>query len=407
MEEQELLKIFEEERYQLSNYLKKDYRYDHLKNLLLKIEKDKGPLFIKKMFLGQIGIESNKQQAIYELPTKELIDAIKFICDYLEIKDIEEIAAGMGLLSCMLKFGLGESYNVSASDGKRWIETSSSNKYYPVEGKLFLNYCLDSTFSFQNKLLIISWIPCGDLTDIFKIIKDKNPENIIIIGNMFDQELYSVINSKLNSYNYKKIGIPVKQLCFKDNSLNNYSKSSFMFVTNNNEFNFEKFMLSFKLKCDNCLNKKYICKDNDILLDIIVENFHSYDFLVNAINSDDNSKDIIKEIYYCIKKKITVPQYFKDLAEFTFWFDRIKDKKMPINIKDYSKFIEYKKLIEKLTEDNGINNLKNKGVLPSWIVDRTQADQYLWLDYSTSNKKWKSGYQNFRLEFTLIYSQYR
>ena len=80
---------------------------------------------------------------------------------------------------------------------------------------------------------------------------------------------------------------------------------------------------------------------------------------------------------------------------------------MPLHIKDYEKFSRYKKVINELNNENGLEDLKNKNILPNWINDRTNADQFLWLDYSTENKKWKSGYQNFRLEFGIVYSQYR
>ena len=170
MEEQRMFKILTENRSELGNFLKENYSYEYLRNLLDEIEKDKGPTFIKKLFLGNIGFEFNKQHAIYELPTRELILTIKFICDFLNIKNIEELGAGMGLLSCLLKFELGDNYNVCATDGKRWSETSSSNKYYPITGKLFLNYCLDHSFSFDDKLMIISWLPLNDISDILNLI---------------------------------------------------------------------------------------------------------------------------------------------------------------------------------------------------------------------------------------------
>lgn len=408
MAEDELLNIFEEDRTKLSSFLQKDFRYNYLKDLLLQIEKDKGSPYIKKLFLGRVGLEHNKQQAIYELPTMELILTIKYICEYLNIKEIEEIAAGMGLLSAMLKFQLGDNYNVNATDGKRWIETSMSNKYYPMTVKLFLNYCLDQSINFDDKLVIISWLPLNDITDFLNLIKDKRPKNLIIIGNMTDQDLYSLLIQKLNNHNYKKVGIPVKQICYKDNFYNDYSRSSMLFASNDPDFNMENFLLNLKLNCEPCLKQKQNYNDKEVIADIIVEKFHAYPFLIEKLYKGETEfKDLVTSLCYCIKKKIKIPEYLKDFSDYQFWFDRIKDLKMPLHIKDYEKFSRYKKVINELNNENGLEDLKNKNILPNWINDRTNADQFLWLDYSTENKKWKSGYQNFRLEFGIVYSQYR
>ena len=241
-----LYEILRSNRGQLGNFLKDNCEYEYLKKQLIDIENSTEDVkIVEKIFLGKIGQENYKNRAIYELPTSELLTIINFIMNFLGIKHVEELSAGVGLLSYMLSYKLGNEYTVVASDGNRCSQTYNTNKYYTVQSKQFLHYCLDDDFNFDNKLLLISWIPDNDLQDLITLIDKKKPKYIIIIGNGY-------LNKHLYPIDYQTVIIPVKQLCFKDYYRTNmyYSndscKSHMIVMTNDSDMNINNLLLNIK-----------------------------------------------------------------------------------------------------------------------------------------------------------------
>lgn len=401
MSSTDLLSIFETNRNALSDFLKNNCKYDYLKQLFSEIEHDKGHDIIQKLFLGTHGMEVNKQKAIYELPTDELLTIIKFICETINVYKIEEFAAGMGLLSCMLRHKLDHNYSIQASDGKRWIETANSAKYYPVSGRLFLDYYFDNSFIWNDKVMIISWAPSNELNDLFKLLETKRPKYLIAIGNVLNKEIYDTIFSNLTQNHYNHVIIPVKQICYKDHMFNDYSKSTLLFATLDDNINITKMLLEIKVKFPNHLMPKHQTTDIDILTDIIIDRFHNYTFLLNNLQSTNRRKKIAEIIEYCLKQKKQVPNYFTSLDEFTFWYEKTLQRQFPLLINDYKKFCEYRQYINKINSDNGLVELKTDNILPDWITDIRTAEQFIWLDFSTTFKKWKSNMNAFTMEFSL------
>ena len=73
----------------------------------------------------------------------------------------------------------------------------------------------------------------------------------------------------------------------------------------------------------------------------------------------------------------------------------------PRAINKHSKFIEYRKLMEALESDIGLQELVNKNMLPQWISTAQAAKHYLWLDFSSNYKNWKVSYHMFIGELRL------
>lgn len=414
MASQELYNILKFERNALPEFLKLNCKYDYLKSLLIKLENDninkeeKELNLIKALFLGQLGNESNKQRAIYELPTEELMVVIKYICDFLNIKHIEEVAAGQGLLSYMLKYYLGDDYNVVATDGFRWMETVHNTMYYPVSNKLLLTYCLDN-ISFDDKLLIISWVPENDASDFWKLLETKSPKNIVIIGCPYDNHIFD-LRIQLDNRGYTSVGIPTKQLCYRDYfKYNKYypkdsSRSSIIFATNDAS-NINTMLLNMKLKHDNCLCKK-ITKISDklILQDIIVNNIGNY-YLLDSLEDNMKFKKLLKFIPKLLQISAIVPTYLRKYKEFVFWSTKIIQNKYPLNISTREKFKEYKQNIIMLnTNQDAYLDLINQNVIPSWVSNIDDAEKCIWLDFSHSSKKWKESRNIFLVTFNNLYA---
>jgi hypothetical protein len=392
-----LYDILKNNRQQLPDFLKKDCSYEYLKKLLKDIENENinNPKIIEKLFLGKIGQENNKEKAIFELPTNELLTTIKFIIEFLCISHIEELCAGTGLLACMLKYKLDDNYTVIATDGNRWIQTSNNKKYYPVQNKQFLHYCLDENL--DNKLLIISWLPDNDLEDLKLLINKKKPKYIIIIGNGY-------LNSFIHPNNYKTVIISTKQVCYKDYYFTNIfypddtSKSHIALMINDPNVNIDNLLIQIKFKYGNCLNKKLILDDKMIYQDMVRNYIMNIKLALELIKLTNNNdiKKIIKAFMTIMKHDHKVPIYLETYDEFIFWFTLQSTHKYPLLISNRDKFDEFKNYMNILSGANGIEELKNKGILSEWIVSHNDAENFIWLDFSKDVKYWKNSMNEFR-----------
>lgn len=395
MENIDLFEILKTYRINLCIYLKKHCEYDYLRKKLIEIEK-MNQCTIKDLFLGKIGNEINKQTAFYELPTFELLNVIIFLCKSCGLNQIEELASGIGLLSTMLKY-----YNndiiINTTDGNRWIETS--NKLCNVKSKLFLEYYFDNNMNFDDKLLIISWIPDNEMEDFIILLQHKHPLYIIIIGNILNKKKYNCIYEKLKQLKYSFCGIPVKQICYKDyycnNKYNNY-KSMLLFATLA-DININKLLITLKIDLGHCLTKKInLISDNEILDDVII-NYEK----PNLLNIDTKNKIVeLYEIFkYIHSNSLNIPNFIDNFNDFKIWYIKASVKKYPLNITTKEKFNEYIDCLKILLDTNGLNILKENFIIPDWIDDLTTAEKFIWLDFSTTKKEWKQSFEKFIDEF--------
>lgn len=405
MASNQLLHTLKTNRINLPEELKKDYRYDSLQKKLLEIEQNEDNMkVIRDLFLGQIGIESNKQLAFYELPTYELLTIIKCITQFIGINNIEEIGSGIGLLASMLKHH-DESLSITASDGNRWIETSGK-KYYDISSKLFLEYCINNAISFDNKILLISWIPKMEMPDFIALITKKKPKYVIIIGDILNTNSYNGLYTAFHNLNYKFCGIPAKQICYRDSYLYNNitGHSSTLFATCDNNLNLTNLLTSIKEQFGDCLaNKVSEIADISVLRDVIIK-FFDRKFLLENLN-EQTCKYYVKELYFLLQKKIKIPEYIRNYDEYKFWFDKIKHKMYPHKINDRSKFIEYKGYMDILNNNDGLNELKNIGVLSDWVSTVSIAEKFIFNEFSSNHKQWKVSRNSMTLEFQLIHNR--
>lgn len=402
MENSELYDIFTSNREKLGEFLKSNCEYEHLKKLLINMEMNNGmnESIIKKAFIGTVGLESNKQKAIYELPTNELLSIIQFICEFRNLKHIEEIAAGQGLLSYLLKNKLSDEYIINATDGNRWMETSSATRYYEVNNKLVLKHCLENELNFDDKLVIISWLPLIDINDFKKLFEVKKPKNIILIGN---SKKYTQL---FQNNNYKVVEIPVKQICYLDYfEKNKYlnersSKSSLIFATNDNDFNMAPLLLTIKLKYNECLFKltKNITSEM-VISDVIATKFQTQMIFQDENFSDETIMEMANSLNYILTHKINIPSYLKTYDEYIFWFKKQKQGLFPSLINNENKFKEYVDLLENFKLENCLEYFKDNGIIPTWVISKEIAEKCIFLDYSTTNKKWKLSDREFRFQF--------
>lgn len=410
----QLYKILKYDRNKIKDFLINNNSYNYLRNLLEQIEKhkitEKDSNIIMKLFLGQVGLEINKQRALYEMPTNELLTIIKFLCEYLNINNVEELIAGQGLLSSLIKHKLGNNYNVTSTDGNRWIETNCSLKYYDVTNKLLLKYCVEDN-NFNDTLLIAAWLPSNDINDFILFLTLKKPKYLIILGNTINNTNYVKVRNELDTLNYNCVNIKCKQLCYKDYFLinkqypNEYCKSSLLFATLDENINIKKMMLTLKLKHKNCLATKLRHFTDKMIIQDFVYHSGFPSFLLN-ISENENQAVLLLELLNNIKShNMTVPYYLKNYSELKFWFNKSLNARFPLKINERAKFIEYKEYLRTINSSGGISTLKENGILPSWVNNTDTAEKFIWLEFSSDRKKWKDSRYEFNQEFSRIYGR--
>lgn len=412
-----LYNILKSDRKKLAEFLCGDFencKYDVLKNMLIEIEdkytkKINYGSIVEKLLLGDIGIIINKQRAIYELPTRELLIVINFVCDYIGVNIVEEIGAGVGLLSYMMKQYFDDEYNIITTDGKLWMNTQGIN-YCEISCKKFTDYNQEEYFN--DKLMIISWLPDNGIQNLIHLITTIKPKNLVIIGDNLSNT-HQKIRLHLANQNYKQLHIPVKQIScadyFKNNihSIANTCKSSFVFATIDDNINISNMALKIGLELDWCLCVREKKRGYKILVQnaIINKIGSNMSFLINDMIDDESTMNIIKLLSFITETSLIVPLYLKSTNEVMFWYNINKYSNMPFLIVKRSQFCEYMKYCDILNEENGLENLKQQDIIPDWVENINTAKKCLWLDFSDTTKKWKLSFDAMTIKFRQTYGE--
>jgi hypothetical protein len=363
--------------------------------------------YIHELLLGKIGFEHNKQMAIYELPTIELLELIEKIIDIFAITSIEEIMAGLGLLSKTLELHVSKKNiicDIFATDGNRWIETSGEPTYFPVEKKLLLQYVLEDQIFPVDKLVLMSWIGKNTLqtdsnqtkSDIKIFIDEIEPPILLLIGS---KSLYKdLIESISESYIFCVIE-ETKQICYRDYFLADryIQNSSVILVIHKNKMNlYDKDELSDLLSEHNIsiTFDLEMRKENEIFQDMVGHKIFPSWYL--ELSEDDQK--VFIELF---DKSEQIPDYIQSFSDYKFYINLT-------NVPDFTskdKFQEFKTLYD-MIDKNTIDELKRKSILPKWIFTKEIAKKFVFTDYSTTEKSWKESFPKFMNKFNDIISEF-
>ena len=410
-----LYKILKYDRSKLPTFLEKNGSYSTLIICLKKVEEYEENRtkynIIQELMLGYEGLEHHKQKAIYELPTMELISIITRLCNHLNITKIEEVMAGQGLLSKILE--MCTNLEIKTTDGFRWIETFGKPYYTNIEQKLLLQYTFNN-ISYDDTLILISWIGQNCIRDFKKFLEIKKPKQFIMIGEYNCPDLKDIINHT-ETLDYYNIYISAKQICYKDyfkyNRVfdQNMSRSSVIIFLKNSIDNIltDRQSILTVFGKENLNSQPGPYTDKLYIQDMIVGKLYPI-WSLDLLNNNNALKDFIKNYSKCIRGNYSIPNFINNYEEFCFWFSKKENNKYPLLIRTHNKFLEYKNLIEQLnipnlSSNNGLTQLKEKHILPNWINNRYTAEKFIWLEFSTKNKIWKESNTLFRREFNRQY----
>lgn len=397
---QEFYTLLTENRASLADFLVQHGSYDKLKIILRKIEEERPDhlAIVKDLLLGRLGYEVNKQKAIYELPTKELINLILVISHLLGVNQIEEVCAGTGIMARLLEMR-GE-ISVVATDGYRWAETVGKPTYTNVQKKLLLEYAVDVK-DYSQTLFVVSWFPKNAVNDFATFLTRCKPLQIAIIGNSHDSNLRELYQ-KAHQMQYRIVQFPCKQICYQD-----YFKANKFFPEECCRSSVTLLLsptvpFDPNIVVENC-DPNTFCKS----LSKYTDKMMIQDLMINeilpswAIPVIGDSVEYQKLVEMCTKviaDQYNIPKYITCFDEFEFWFKKRSHNKFPKNITERDKFLEYRNFIERLGVQGGFVQLKDEGFLSDWVPNAEVAEQFFWLDFSTNNKSWKESLVQFQRE---------
>lgn len=367
---------------------------------------------IYNLFLGRDGFEYNKQKAIYEFPTLELIYFILSISKILRVSKIEEIMAGQGLLSCVLNKIISQhklKHRVISTDNFSWLDTIGKPYFYKIKRKSIDDYIDESRHRNLNSnvIYIISW-PSSEIIDsstFFTFLDIVNIKCIILIGKIEDYI------KKYKNPKYLYIHLLIKQVCYLDYfPINRHLTSTYFshsnvtiilnkkYITKNDMDNIYSNISLFR-KHNACkkIDKIYTTTFDQCIFDLI-----KYKKIPPWIINSKNNSSVLNKIKYYISNKINIPLFIQNENEFLFWNKISMKKKFPQNIISRDKFLEYLKFIEL---SSNIMEFKKMYNIPKWIKNKNELHIFLFLEFSTNNddKLWKISRNIFLRKYFELY----
>lgn len=404
----ELYNGFTKNRENLVDIIDRINDHNTLKETLLKIE-EKHPNnkhILHDLFLGEYGGDENKFSAIYEIPTKELIDSIFTIFKMYNITNINEVGAGMGLLTALLQKKC-DMYNykveLQASDSCRSDLTNISLDYT----KIIKKDISDVIMQYEKNLNPPDGIICSHplsftmIEQLYDLIKSNYAKIIILITDVFETEKRLMLG--LSYCNYNVYYLPIYQCSCSDKYKNSNIKNLFSrsYTTVLVRKDLKKIDLP-KILEPNLYEIKTIhpLETNLLFLATLgkiprwlseLENKNDLRIVIN----------IIQEIFiYGSRGNKKIPDWIPNIELLSVWYHLIWGDMLPVKINTGEKLQEYYDLIhtplDKLVKDN---------IIPQWLVDlnsKPYINLYFWLMYTISednnDNEWKKNRYNFAVK---------
>lgn len=253
---------------------------------------------------------------IWEIPTNELCIGLIKLFEQLEIKKINELAAGSGLLSARLKYwakSLQYSIKINASDAHKFFQISSF-KYTSVHNASIEN-CNN------NDPLVISWVHYTVEKELSNLIFNNRPRYIFLVGTHPDSKNYGNhtynFHEVLLNFGYEFVLIPFKQISqgdyYKHDKIRtdpyNQSKTCVTFYFQNDVVNFVKNIL-----------KKFRKENVELFGEHLTKNFQYYEYDIKLM---EQSMNIIQQYYSDPNAKI--PKILMD-GLYNYWFQTLFDQ---------------------------------------------------------------------------------
>jgi hypothetical protein len=379
----------------LINYLEANGSYSKLKIELEKInsgESVRGIIeptnkFVRRILSnGYIGAKY-RNTAISWLPSIELVDDIHKIINRYSIKTIEEISAGLGILSALLKKrSTNPELDIIASDVIDKSNMSENLDYVPIAKRSITDFKYYSQVNFPLPEMIITYKtgytndPTESISnfhdEFFRLIHSKQHKIIIICHPDTDHDFYeplSMISNNLNIYHIESHHVKAFNSYFFVSKLFDkyYPTNMIIHVLIRSDIYdgipisaiMTDSIVQVKMLDTNCFAKRQMEKISDVVSDKLVKSImmESDFFLGMASNKIFCAiRDNLMELQKTNIKHI--PEYIYKSDEFIIWSTAITDHSIYMKHDDRYQFISFILPYQSsLTESDSTTDL------PQWV----------------------------------------
>ena len=421
----ELISILINDRERIINKLIQDYSYDYLLKIFTEInlEKDKHIKIIpddKRLYRILTGMfEGSKynNSSIDWIPSEELVDGIISLAKYFNIKHIEEIYTGMGILSALLIFKNKE-ITITTADTFQNINTCNKLGLVSVAKRAVDDYQYYKQLNEQIPQMIIStYYPSNDFSmdknfieEISNLINSDNHKIIIIIlpftfTALNDYFYFIAVNSQYSFYTYHIKALD-KHFYIYD-LLKKYYKSpmvAHLLIKNDPFIEHEQITSIFgnaiipSIEIDKKCNLAKILQYfyDKFPPKLIKYIYKSYDFTKPFVSH--NKINEIMKYYNKLKDAKHIPKYIFEIDEFLFWAKCVELNLFFIFENRYQFYDFYTQAISiKFSETR-----RNIGNFPQWISDLKTMYKYIYLETIKVPSNWKKNKHFFNKIFNDI-----
>lgn len=416
----DFIEVMFNDRENFVNKLHLNYSYEHLYKLLSDInsEKESSPIitpndkYVYRLMSGKYNNTKYANSSIDWIPSSELIDSIISLANLCEIKIIEEIYTGMGILACLIKKKVSTSnIIITAADLFESIDTCNKLEIMPVAKRSIVDYSYYTKLNepYPQMVICTKYI---DMNQTYKYIDEitdmiaSNHHDIIIIicpssANNIDDILSAIpINT---TYSVKSCHIKAVDKYFDvHNILKKYSLGPLIahIITKNCLINsvmvdkiFHPAIISSN-KPNNTSISVIMKKIYDIGSPKLVKSIYQYYNFLKSETSDSNKLIRILKSTNLIFPNIssnaefihTIPDYIYDIEECQHWIKFISAK-MYLLFDSRIQFLTF------YTDTKTIHSvpIQNKYRYPSWLLPNQIGKKYIFIYLTVINHQgdWK------------------
>ncbi len=409
-------------REKIVDKLEQNYSYDHLINIFSEINSEKDmtikilPMekILYRIMTGQFDASRYSRSSIDWIPSEELVEAIILIAKKYDIKHIEELYSGLGLLSALLAkkeseiiITAADTFNNSNTCDKLNLypiakRNATDYKYYPLLNESYPDMVISTYFpdtSSNSENIFFS--------EISKLIYDMNHKIIMIIlpntFTMFYELLYYASMSDMYDIQTHHIKA-VSKYHYVTDLLKKYYKSSMIA-----HILIRSDVLSINIEKTNSLLSQAIIPTKNIDTQCSLKKILQccYDslspkFVKNIYRTFDHhgaNNEKITVLTDCLIsiKKINTPQYIYDMDELLFWIELVRQGLYFLfdRREDFFNFYTITKSMES-------SEIRRNNNFPYWIKTIDKIYAYLYLGIVSSKQEWRKNLYIFNSEFNKI-----
>lgn len=408
--------------------------YDKLIKTIHKLEEKYSTIEIPNVWESLLIDKKNVYNCVTEIPTTELINVISCMAVVCDVEHIYELDARSGLLSLFLKKHIHNEYKrhdimISTmknsnnglflnSIGKHVASMESSPKYIKlVKHAVYHMYDnkLDTKTDYSRVMLVVNWSGNSKLHKIKDLIQKTMVPITIILGDMY-RNICKEFVTDMTSLEYDYYHLPVKQISWADYFYknNHYSKntaaSMMSIIINKNIINKDSLMTMF----DNSVIDK---RPKKLSIRQIAQDIMMQRKIPQWIVSLEHKQFMnMMQMYTMMMHNGFngyVPLWIDNVKSYTFWYLSWMNKLLPKQLITYDPdkqnnhhdiFENYMKHVCGL-QIHGLEHYKKQGIIKDYIGTLGEAEKFILLDASTSNKQWKENRKTFIIQFNKFWKR--